>query len=942
MTADKIVIRGAAEHNLRRIDLELPRQALIVLTGVSGSGKSSLAFDTLYAEGQRRYVESLSTDARQFLERMPKPEVDSIEGLSPAIAIEQRTTVRHPRSTVGTVTEIYDFLRLLFARVGQPHCPGCRRPVSAQTVQQIVDTVLALPEGTRIQVLAPRVRDRKGTHRRELREVARRGFVRVRVDGAVRELDDGLELDPQQPHTIEVVVDRLRVQPGLRARLTDSVETALAEGGGDVIVHAEEEDHVFSRRLVCPACGSALPPLEPRLFSFNTPQGACPECDGLGWRRRFEPRLILADPQRSLGGGALAWGDAGWWRAVAQALLPAYGVEPDTPYAELPEAVQRVLWSGGGEREFEFVWTTRRGSHRWRRRWEGLLALLERRYRDSESEARRERLERLMAVQPCAACSGARLRREALAVRVGGESIAQHAARTVSELRRFYGSLHFAPRDAFVAAPILREIMARLAFLEDVGLGYMALDRPTTTLSGGEAQRIRLATQIGAHLTGVLYILDEPSAGLHPRDQGKLIDSLRAIRDQGNTVLVVEHDPQTILAADHVVDLGPGAGEAGGRVVAQGPPEAIAAAPDSLTGAYLSGRRRIEVPLRRRRGSGAYLTVVGARQHNLKGITVRFPLGTLTCVTGVSGSGKSTLVHDILYRALARALHGAEGDPGGYEAILGAEHAQRVVRIDPSPIGRTPRSNAATYVGLFAAVRERFALVPEARARGYKPSRFSFNVPGGRCETCRGEGLLRIAMHFLPDVFVPCDACGGRRYNRETLEIVYKGRTIHEVLEMRVEEALEFFSALPQVREKLEALRDVGLGYLRLGQPATTLSGGEAQRVKLARELARRGPGHTVYLLDEPTTGLHFEDVRTLLAALERLVDQGHTVIVIEHNLEVVKCADWVVDLGPEGGEAGGRVVACGTPEEIAGAEGSWTGRYLRQVLEAARAGEPG
>jgi len=936
MAATEIVIRGAAEHNLKHIDLNIPRNRLVVITGVSGSGKSSLAFDTLYAEGQRRYVESLSAYARQFLEQMEKPDVESIEGLSPAISIEQKTTSRNPRSTVGTVTEIYDYLRVLFARAGRPHCHRCGRPIASQSVQQIVDSILSLPQGTRIQLLAPIVRGRKGTYKKELREAAQKGFVRARVDGQVLDLAEEIELDKQRKHTIEIVVDRLIVQGDLKSRLTDSVETALEAAEGLVGVDvAGKEDLLFSRHLACNACGVSVPELAPRMFSFNSPYGACAACDGLGVRKSFHRSLILLDESKSIREGALAWGDGNWYQVLESSLFRAHKIDPRTPYRALPASFKKLLWDGGGTREFDFRWKGTKTAYEWRRTWEGILPLLERRYRETESEWRREELEKLMAVSPCPTCAGARLKPESLAVKVGGKSISEHTALSVGEAGRLYATLELTARESTIAAPILKEIRERLGFLENVGLGYLTLDRGAATLSGGEGQRIRLATQIGSRLTGVLYILDEPSIGLHQRDNRKLLETLLAMRDLGNTVIVVEHDEETIRSADHVVDLGPGAGELGGEIVAAGTPEQIEAHPRSLTGAYLAGRETIETPQSRRAGSGEAIRVIGATHHNLKNVSVDFPLGVLTCVTGVSGSGKSTLVTEILHRALARALHGAEGEPGVHREIRGIEHVDKVIDIDQSPIGRTPRSNPATYVGLFAPIRDLFSLVPEARARGYKPGRFSFNVRGGRCETCEGDGVNKIEMHFLPDVYVTCEVCRGRRYNRETLEILYKGRHIAEVLEMTVHQALEFYEPVPAVREKLRTLYDVGLGYIRLGQSATTLSGGEAQRIKLAKELSRRATGRTLYLLDEPTTGLHFDDIKKLLAVLNRLVDQGNTVVVIEHNLDVIKTADWIVDLGPEGGDQGGRVVVSGTPEQVAGTEGSHTGAFLRRLLAA-------
>jgi excinuclease ABC subunit A len=938
MSTGEIVIRGAAEHNLKRIDLVLPRNRLIVITGVSGSGKSSLAFDTLYAEGQRRYVESLSAYARQFLEQMEKPDVESIEGLSPAISIEQKTTARNPRSTVGTVTELYDYARLLFARTGRPHCHKCGKPITSQSVQQIVDAVLQLPPDARIQVLAPIVRGRKGVYKKELLDAARQGFVRARIDGELHDLDAEIELDRQKKHTIEIVVDRLALKSEIRNRLTDSIETALGVAAGLVVVDVDgRSDLLFSRHLACPNCGVSVPELAPRMFSFNSPYGACPECDGLGVRKTFTRERLILDEDRSLAEGALAWGDAGWYQMLHSSLFAAYRVDPALPYRRWPARFKRVFWEGAGEREFDFRWTGSRSSYEFRKRWSGAMALLERRYRETTSEARRAELEKLMAVQPCAACRGARLRPESLAVRVGDRNIAEHAGMSVDQALRFYRDLRLEPREMTIAAPVLKEIRERLGFLTDVGLGYLTLDRSATTLSGGESQRIRLATQIGSRLTGVLYILDEPSIGLHQRDNRRLLETLVAMRDLGNTVVVVEHDEETIRRADWVVDLGPGAGELGGEVVAAGPPPEIERNRASLTGAYLAGRESIPVPKRRRDGSGKTIAVIGAREHNLRNLDVHFPLGCFVCVTGVSGSGKSTLVNDILHRGLARVLHRAEPEAGAHERIMGVGHIDKVIDIDQSPIGRTPRSNPATYVGLFAPVRDLFALVPEARMRGYRPGRFSFNVRGGRCESCEGDGVLKIEMHFLPDVYVTCDVCRGHRYNRETLEILYKGRNIAEVLDMTVHQALEFFGAVPGVRDKLQTLYDVGLGYIRLGQAATTLSGGEAQRIKLSKELSRRATGRTLYLLDEPTTGLHFDDIRKLLGVLNRLVDQGNTVIVIEHNLDVIKTADWIIDLGPEGGDAGGRIVAQGTPERVASTPGSHTGDFLRRLFSKPR-----
>jgi len=934
MGSTSIVIRGASEHNLKRLDLTLPRNRLVVVTGVSGSGKSSLAFDTLYAEGQRRYVESLSAYARQFLEQMEKPDVESIEGLSPAISIEQKTTARNPRSTVGTVTEIYDYLRLLYARIGRPHCHQCGKPIASQSVQQVVDSVLQLPSGTKIRVLAPIVRGRKGIYKKELGDAARQGFVRARVDGVEHELGQEIDLDKQKKHTIEIVVDRLVVRSDLLGRLTDSVETALGVADGLVVIDVDgKKDLLFSRHLACPTCGVSVPELAPRMFSFNSPYGACSECGGLGVKKAFTQARLVLDEDKTLRDGALAWGDASWHQILETSLFRAYKVDPKLPYRKLPASFKKVLWHGAGTKEFDFRWQGSRSTYEFRKTWSGILATLERQYRETTSESRREELEARMAVQPCAACGGKRLRPESLAVKVGGKDITAQTRASVADARRFLDGLELTEKERLIAAPIRKEIGERLGFLENVGLSYLTLDRSATTLSGGESQRIRLATQIGSRLTGVLYILDEPSIGLHQRDNRRLLETLRAMRDLGNTVIVVEHDEETIRSADWVVDLGPGAGELGGEVVAQGTPAEIERSEKSLTGAYLSGREAIHVPPSRRAGDGRSIAVVQATEHNLKSITVRFPLAKLTCVTGVSGSGKSTLVNEILHRALARSLHDAEDEPGAHLRIEGLEAIDKVIDIDQSPIGRTPRSNPATYVGLFGPIRDLFALVPESRMRGYAPGRFSFNVRGGRCEACEGDGVLKIEMHFLPDVYVTCDTCRGKRYNRETLEILYKQRNIAEVLEMTVHQALAFFDAVPPVREKLQTLYDVGLGYIRLGQAATTLSGGEAQRIKLSKELARRATGRTLYLLDEPTTGLHFDDIKKLLAVLNRLVDQGNTVVVIEHNLDVIKTADWIVDLGPEGGDAGGRIVAEGTPEQVAAVRGSYTGEFLRRLL---------
>jgi excinuclease ABC subunit A len=933
-----IVIRGASQHNLKRIHLRLPRGRMVVITGVSGSGKSSLAFDTIYAEGQRRYVESLSAYARQFLEQMEKPEVEQIEGLSPAIAIEQRAASHNPRSTVGTVTEIHDYLRVLFARAGAPHCHRCGRAIAAQTVQQMADRTLARVEGTRFQILAPLVTGRKGEHQGLFRDLARKGYVRARVDGSIVDVGEAPELDRNRAHSIDIVVDRLRVTPGARARVVDSLETALAESGGTVTVSfADGEETTFSERFACLHCGISLPEIAPRVFSFNSPYGACPGCNGLGSRPEFDPALIVPDPEMSLLDGAIAapgWSGSSRLSVAVKAIQRLHRFNPRVPFRKLPARVRSILLDGSGEEELSFDWKLGRGGrYSFRRPFEGIIPNLRRRYRESPSARVRQEIERLMRVRPCGECGGTRLRAEARAVRVAGRGIHEYAAMDVESARRAFLDLPLGPSEGAVARPLLKEILDRLGFLEAVGLGYLTLARAATTLSGGESQRIRLATQIGSRLTGVLYVLDEPSIGLHPRDNLRLLGTLREMRDSGNTLLVVEHDEETIRAADEIVDLGPGAGDQGGEVVAQGSAAAIMAEPRSVTGAYLSGRLRIETPARRRAANQArLLTVRGAGANNLKKIDVAFPLGLLTVVTGVSGSGKSTLVNDTLYRALAARLHGASAPPGAHTRMEGLSKIDKVIAIDQSPIGRTPRSNPATYTDLFGPVRALFARVPEARARGYDAGRFSFNVKGGRCEACRGEGEKRIEMHFLPDVHVPCEECGSRRYNRETLEIRYKRRNIAEVLEMTVSAAADFFVNIPAIRPRLETLVSVGLGYIRLGQPATTLSGGEAQRIKLSRELGRASTGRTLYVLDEPTTGLHLDDIRNLLAVLQRLVEAGNTVIVIEHHLDVIRNADHVIDLGPEGGDAGGRVVGSGTPEEIVGIAASHTGACLRRV----------
>jgi len=928
MASDRIVVRGAREHNLKGIDVEIPRDQLVVLTGLSGSGKSSLAFDTIYAEGQRRYVESLSAYARQFLEQMEKPEVDSIEGLSPAISIEQKTTSKNPRSTVGTVTEIYDYLRVLFARVGVPHCPKCGRVISAQTVQQMVDRILTLPAGTRLLVLAPVVRGRKGEYKKLFFDLQRQGYSRVRVNGVLRELGEEIDLDKNRKHTIEVVIDRLIVRDNLGPRLADSLETALRLADGIVQVEPVTEagkpttdPMVFSERLACAECGISFPEVSPRMFSFNNPYGACPECGGIGTRWEIDPERLVPNPARSLKAGALApWAgrETTYFKQTLAVLAKRHKFSLDEPWSKLKKSVRDVVLLG--ERDGGF---------------EGVVKTLERRYRETQSEDARVEIEAFMAERPCPACGGSRLRPESLGLKIAGRSIADVVRFTIKEAGAFFASLSLGEREAAIARRVLKEIRERLGFLVNVGLDYLTLDRPSATLSGGEGQRIRLATQIGSSLVGVLYILDEPSIGLHQRDNRRLLDTLKRLRDLGNTVLVVEHDEDTIRAADYVLDLGPGAGELGGHVVAVGTPDEIIANPQSLTGQYLSGARRIPVPANRRRGSGQFLTIHEPREHNLKGMAVKIPLATFTCVTGVSGSGKSTLVNDILYRALAQMLYRAQDRPGAHTRIEGAQHIDKVVDIDQSPIGRTPRSNPATYTGVFTFVRALFARTPEARMRGYAPGRFSFNVKGGRCEACQGDGLVKIEMHFLPDVYVTCDVCKGKRYNRETLDVRYKNASVADVLDMTVREALAFFDAVPVIKSKLQTLDDVGLDYIRLGQSATTLSGGEAQRVKLATELSRRATGRTLYILDEPTTGLHFADIERLLDVLNRLVDQGNTVVIIEHNLDVIKTADWVIDLGPEGGDEGGRVVATGTPEVVAQqAEQSYTGQFLRPALK--------
>jgi excinuclease ABC subunit A len=996
--SDRIVISGARAHNLKGIDLELPRDSLLVITGLSGSGKSSLAFDTIYAEGQRRYVESLSAYARQFLGQMEKPDVDSIEGLSPAISIDQKTTSRNPRSTVGTVTEIYDYLRLLWARIGKPFCANCGEPIQGQSLEQITDRVMTLAEGTRFMVLAPVVRGRKGEYGRMLEEMRTQGYARAVVDGELRRLDEEIALDKKFKHDISVVVDRLVMKEGVRKRLAESLEAASqlasgivevelvearpeadpadADAGAQedgrrrrrrqgVLAEAEQsagsgvlsgpsagkrgEVLVFSEKFACLNCGASMPELEPRIFSFNSPHGACERCHGLGFQRVIDPELIVPDPTLSISEGALepfTKAASMYHRRLLEAVAEANGIDLDVPFRRLRKRDRDLLLFGTGRQRHTVSYRNRFGRRRvYTVSFDGMLASLQRRYENTDSEHTRERIEALMALQPCPACGGARLRPESLSVRVGGLNIYEYTRLSATAALEWIEALELTETERAIARLVVREIAERLRFLDAVGIGYLSLERAAATLSGGEAQRIRLATQIGSSLVGVLYILDEPSIGLHQRDNRKLISTLERLRDLGNTVIVVEHDEGTIRAADHVVDLGPGAGEHGGRVISEGPPEKIEADPASLTGQYLSGARRIPLPTERRRRRGE-LVVRGARQHNLKGIDVAFPLGVFTCVTGVSGSGKSTLVNEILYRSLANRLHRARLRPGAHDRVVGLDQVDKVINIDQSPIGRTPRSNPATYTGVFDHIRALFSQTREARARGYKPGRFSFNVRGGRCEVCRGDGQIKIEMHFLPDVYVPCEQCHGRRYNRETLEVRFKGRSIADVLEMSVSEACEFFRNIPKIHRRLRTLDDVGLGYIRLGQPATTLSGGEAQRVKLATELSKVATGDTVYILDEPTTGLHFADVERLLDVLGRLVDAGNTVVVIEHNLDVIKSADHLIDLGPEGGEAGGELVATGTPEEVAAEPASYTGAFLADLVEprvkrAARARRP-
>lgn len=940
---DKIVVKGARAHNLKNIDVEIPRGKLVVLTGLSGSGKSSLAFDTIYAEGQRRYVESLSAYARQFLGQMEKPDVDAIEGLSPAISIDQKTTSRNPRSTVGTVTEIYDYLRLLFARIGRPVCPTHGIEIQSQTIEQMVDRLLAYPERTKMQILAPIVSGKKGTHAKTLEDIRKQGYVRVRIDGEMRELTEDIELEKNKKHSIDVVVDRIIIKDGIAARLADSLETALKLADGKVVVDViGEGELLFSEKHACPYCGFSIGELEPRLFSFNSPFGACPDCDGLGAKLEVDLDLVIPNEELTLKEHAIApWEpqSSQYYPQLLEAVCRHYGIPMDVPVKDLPkEQLDKILYGSGGEPIY-FRYTNDFGQVREQYiAFEGVIPNVERRYRETSSDYIREQMEKYMAEQPCPTCQGYRLKKESLAVLVGGKHIGEVTAMSVTEALAFFDGLELTEKEAQIARLILREIRDRLGFLQNVGLDYLTLSRSAGTLSGGEAQRIRLATQIGSRLTGVLYVLDEPSIGLHQRDNDRLIATLKSMRDLGNTLIVVEHDEDTMLAADYLIDIGPGAGIHGGEVVAAGTPEEVMNDPNSLTGQYLSGKKFIPIPAERRRPDGRWLEVVGAREHNLKNVSVKIPLGTFVAVTGVSGSGKSTLVNEVLYKALAQKLHRAKAKPGEHRGIRGLEHLDKVIDIDQSPIGRTPRSNPATYTGVFDDIRDVFASTNEAKVRGYKKGRFSFNVKGGRCEACHGDGIIKIEMHFLPDVYVPCEVCHGKRYNRETLEVTYKGKNIAEVLDMTVEDALDFFASIPKIKRKLETLYDVGLGYMKLGQPATTLSGGEAQRVKLAAELHRRSNGRTLYILDEPTTGLHVDDIARLLDVLHRLVDNGDTVLVIEHNLDVIKTADYIIDLGPEGGDRGGQIVAVGTPEEVAEVEGSHTGRYLKPILERDRA----
>ncbi|WP_221373152.1 excinuclease ABC subunit UvrA [Clostridium perfringens] len=937
---DKIVVKGAKVHNLKNVSLEIPRDKLIVFTGLSGSGKSSLAFDTIYAEGQRRYVESLSSYARQFLGQMDKPDVESIEGLSPAISIDQKTTSRNPRSTVGTVTEIYDYLRLLYARVGVPHCPKCGKEITQQSVDQIVDQIMELPERSKIMILAPIIRGRKGTHEKVLENIKKQGFVRARIDGEIYDLtEDEVKLEKNIKHNIEAVVDRIIVKDGIEGRLTDSIETSLKMAEGLVLVNIiGEEDRLYSEHFACADCGISIDELAPRMFSFNSPFGKCERCDGLGTLMEIDEDLVVPNKDLSIRGGAIStWGDSrmkeeSWTYCVLKALMDKYNFDLDTPYKDLPKKVQEVLMYGEPEK-LKVTYTKENVKAVYNHSFEGEINNLRRRYMETNSDSMKAEIEKYMSDNPCPNCKGARLKPEALAVTVGGKNIFEFTKMAIREELDFINSIDFSEKDKIISSQIIKEIQSRLSFLINVGLDYLDLARTAGTLSGGEAQRIRLATQIGSQLMGVLYILDEPSIGLHQRDNDRLIATLKQLRDVGNTLIVVEHDEDTMREADYIVDIGPGAGEHGGEIVAAGTLEEIMGNENSLTGKYLTGAKKVELPEERRKGNGNFITVKGAKENNLKNVTAKFPLGTLTMVTGVSGSGKSTLVNEILYKGLNKIVNKAKDLPGKFKEITGYENIDKIIDIDQSPIGRTPRSNPATYTGTFDIIRELFSQTQEAKMRGYKPGRFSFNVKGGRCEACSGDGIIKIEMQFLSDVYVPCEVCKGKRYNRETLEVKYKGKNIADVLNMTVEEALEFFENIPRIKNKLQTLMDVGLGYIRLGQPSTQLSGGEAQRIKLAYELSKRSTGKTLYILDEPTTGLHIHDVNRLVKILQRLVDGGNTVIVIEHNLDMIKCADYIVDLGPEGGDKGGTIVATGTPEKIAEVKESYTGKYLKKYL---------
>ncbi|MDK0538463.1 excinuclease ABC subunit UvrA [Clostridium perfringens] len=937
---DKIIVKGAKVHNLKNVSLEIPRDKLIVFTGLSGSGKSSLAFDTIYAEGQRRYVESLSSYARQFLGQMDKPDVESIEGLSPAISIDQKTTSRNPRSTVGTVTEIYDYLRLLYARVGVPHCPKCGKEITQQSVDQIVDQIMELPERSKIMILAPIIRGRKGTHEKVLENIKKQGFVRARIDGEIYDLtEDEIKLEKNIKHNIEAVVDRIIVKDGIEGRLTDSIETSLKMAEGLVLVNIiGEEDRLYSEHFACADCGISIDELAPRMFSFNSPFGKCERCDGLGTLMEIDEDLVVPNKDLSIRGGAIStWGDSrmkeeSWTYCVLKALMEKYNFDLDTPYKDLPKKVQEVLMYGDPEK-LKVTYTKENVTAVYNHSFEGEINNLRRRYMETNSDTMKAEIEKYMSDNPCPKCKGARIKPEALAVTVGGKNIFEFTSMAIREELDFINSINFSEKDKIISSQIIKEIQSRLSFLINVGLDYLDLARKAGTLSGGEAQRIRLATQIGSQLMGVLYILDEPSIGLHQRDNDRLISTLKQLRDVGNTLIVVEHDEDTMREADYIVDIGPGAGEHGGEIVASGTLDEIMSNENSLTGKYLTGAKKVELPEERRKGNGNFITVKGAKENNLKNVTAKFPLGTLTMVTGVSGSGKSTLVNEILYKGLNKIVNKAKDLPGKFKEITGYENIDKIIDIDQSPIGRTPRSNPATYTGTFDIIRELFSQTQEAKMRGYKPGRFSFNVKGGRCEACSGDGIIKIEMQFLSDVYVPCEVCKGKRYNRETLEVKYKGKNIADVLNMTVEEALEFFENIPRIKNKLQTLMDVGLGYIRLGQPSTQLSGGEAQRIKLAYELSKRSTGKTLYILDEPTTGLHIHDVNRLVKILQRLVDGGNTVIVIEHNLDMIKCADYIVDLGPEGGDKGGTIVATGTPEKIAGVEESYTGKYLKKYL---------